>query len=241
MLIGHIKEIVRYPVKSFTGEKVEDTHVLSYGLYGDRSHAYLDKTRPGKYLTITQAPFMCTYQASFADHTESLERFPEVNVYTPDGKSVNWDDPWLIQKLEKRSNRQIQPVKYTPVNVPIGAIEEEDLLIVTDASLSALREQWGNQLDYRRFRPNLLLDLINKVPYIEETWFGKRLYIGEQVEIEMKRPCERCMIITVDPKDSERDPSLLKIVAKERNNHFGVYASVIRTGPIHTGDEVILG
>lgn len=81
---------------------------------------------------------------------------------------------------------------------------------------------------------------MNKKPFLEEKWFGKRLQIGDRVELEIKRHCERCMIITVDPTDSKRDPSLLKTVVKERKNHFGVYASVIRTGEISLGDQVFL-
>ncbi|HEK9104135.1 TPA: MOSC domain-containing protein, partial [Bacillus pseudomycoides] len=61
-----------------------------------------------------------------------------------------------------------------------------------------------------------------------------------EVEIQLKRHCERCMIITVDPDNTERDSTLLKTVVKERNNHFGVYASVVKTGEIHVGDEVLL-
>ena len=48
------------------------------------------------------------------------------------------------------------------------------------------------------------------------------------------------MIITVDPETGLRDPSLLKLVANTRKNYFGVYASVIATGPIHIGDDIRL-
>ncbi len=51
MVIGQIKEIVRHPVKSFRGESVQKTKVMEYGLYGDRSHVFMDETRPGKFLT----------------------------------------------------------------------------------------------------------------------------------------------------------------------------------------------
>ena len=49
MLIGHIKEIVRHPVKSFHGETFQQTKIMEYGLYGDRSHAFLDDTRQGNF------------------------------------------------------------------------------------------------------------------------------------------------------------------------------------------------
>lgn len=95
-------------------------------------------------------------------------------------------------------------------------------------------------MDNRRSRPPLILSLKDNTPFIEESWFGKRLRIGREVEIQLKRHCERCMIITVDPESGPRQPSLLKAVVKERNNYFGVYASVIKTGDIQAGDEVFL-
>ncbi|MGE8207628.1 MOSC domain-containing protein [Heyndrickxia sp. NPDC080065] len=240
MLIGHIREIVRHPVKSFYGESVQKTRVMEYGLYGDRSHAFLDEKRPGKFLTITQFPEMVRYKSRFVG--EELEKaYPKVEIMTPEGKIFNWGDEELTKEIENKSKRKISLVTYSPSNVPLGVIEEEHLQLVTDASLQKLKQIWGKtEIDYRRFRPNLLISLKEKLPFVEEKWFGRRVRIGNEVEIELKRHCERCMIITVNPESAERDSTLLKTVVKERNNHFGVYASVIKTGEIHVGDEVLL-
>ncbi|SFM40719.1 hypothetical protein SAMN03159341_13132 [Paenibacillus sp. 1_12] len=239
MLIGHIKEIVRHPVKSFHGESVQKTKVMKYGLYGDRSHAFLDETRPGKYLTITQFPEMALYNARFVGE-ELIEKFPKVEITTPEGEIFDWEHEELIKQLENKSKRAISPIQYSPSFIPLGAIEEEHLQLVTDASLQKIKEIWGKEVNYRRFRPNLLLTLIEKVPFVEETWFGKRIKIGNEVEIELKRHCERCMIVTVNPDTAEKDATLLKTIVKERNNFFGVYASVIKTGEIHVNDKVSL-
>ncbi|MBB4827128.1 uncharacterized protein YcbX [Sporosarcina luteola] len=239
MLIGHISEILRHPVKSFRGENVHRTKVMEYGLYGDRSHAFLDNKRPGKYLTITQFPEMVLYEAVFTGE-ESLDKYPQVKVTTPEGKVLQWGEE-LQREIENKSKRNISLVEYSPSNVPTGAIEEEHLHLVTDASVKKLQELWNNsELDYRRFRPNILIELENKIPFTEVNWFGKRLKIGNEVEIEVKRHCERCMMITVDPDSAARNATLLKTVVKERENHFGVYASVIKTGEINVGDEIIL-
>lgn len=40
--IGEILEISRYPVKSFAGERLNRVELESYGIYGDRSHAFVD-------------------------------------------------------------------------------------------------------------------------------------------------------------------------------------------------------
>lgn len=240
MLIGYIKEIVRHPVKSFYGESVQKTRVMEYGLYGDRSHAFLDETRPGKFLTITQFPDMVRYKARFAGE-ELLEEYPKVEIVTPEGKIVDWENEELTEEIESKSKRRISQVTYTPSQVPLGAIEEEHLQLVTDASLGNLKEMWGKtELDFRRFRPNLLISLKEKIPFIEDKWFGKRMRIGRDVEIQLKRHCERCMIITVNPDSAERDSTLLKTVVKQRNNYFGVYADVLKTGEIRVGDEILL-
>ncbi|MDE5054959.1 MOSC domain-containing protein [Niallia taxi] len=240
MLIGHIEEIVRHPVKSFRGESVAETNVMEYGLYGDRSHAFADDTRKGKYLTITQFPEMVRYSARFAGE-EAMSEYPSVEITTPEGKVMNWGDAALALELEGKSKRKISLLSYTPENVPLGAIEEEHIQLVTDASLEKLKELWGEAaVDHRRFRPNLILSLKDKTPFIEESWFGKRIKIGTEVELQLNRHCERCMIVTVDPDNAERSPSLLKTVFKQRQNNFGVYASVIKTGKIHSGDEVHL-
>lgn len=238
MLIGTIKEIVRHPVKSFSGESVQQSKVMDYGLYGDRSHAILDDSRPGKFLTITQFPEMVLYKATF-NGIDSLKQYPKVEIMTPEGSIVEWGSEELKKEIESKSSRKISTREYIPTHVPLGAIEEEHLLLVTDASLKNLKETWGGrEVDVRRFRPNLFLSLNDKIPFMEEQWFGKRLKIGKEVEIELKRHCERCMIVTVDPETSEKDPSLLKTIVKERNNHFGVYASVVNTGEINVGDGV---
>ncbi|MFB7641279.1 MOSC domain-containing protein [Peribacillus butanolivorans] len=186
MLVGHVQEITRHPVKSFTGEQVQKTKVMGYGLYGDRSHAFKDKN--GKFLTITQVPEMVRYQAVFSGE-EALDHYPEIQVKTPSGNVLTWGDTAFQEEMDQLLKQEASFVEYSPAHIP---------------------------------------------------WFGKRLQIGDHVELEIKRHCERCMIITVDPTDSKRDTSLLKTVVKERKNHFGVYASVIRTGEISLGDQVFL-
>ncbi|MGE7761632.1 MOSC domain-containing protein [Peribacillus sp. NPDC097895] len=237
MLVGHIKEITRHPLKSFSGEQVQKTKVMDYGLYGDRSHAFKDKN--GKFLTITQVPEMVRYQAVFSGE-EALDQYPDVKVKTPSGEVLTWGEEAFLKEMDLLIKQEVTTIVYPPSHIPFGAIEEENILLVSDASIGEMTRLWGKELDGRRFRQNLVLSLVNKTPFLEEQWFGKRILIGNEVELEIKRYCERCMIITVDPSDSHRDPSLLKTVVKERNNHFGVYASVIQTGEIRVGDQVFL-
>lgn len=240
MLIGHIKEIVRHPVKSFRGESVQKTKIMEYGLYGDRSHTYLDDIKKGNFLTITKFQEMVRYKARFVGD-ESIDEYPKVEVITPEGKVFDWKDQELIKEMENKSKRKISTREYIPSYVPIGPIAVEQILLATDASLGKMKELWGkDEVDLRRFRPNLFISLKEKKPFIEEEWIGRRIKIGTEVEMQFVGHCKRCMIITVNPDNAERDSSLHKTVIKERNSNFGVYASVIKTGDIYVDDEVHL-
>src|SRR5690625_1337680 len=112
MLIGHIQEIVRHPVKSLRGESVQESKIMEYGLYGDRSHVYLDETEEEKFLTITNFQEIVRYQARFVGE-ESLNQYPKVEITTPDEKVFDWKDQELINELENKSNRKISTKEYS--------------------------------------------------------------------------------------------------------------------------------
>lgn len=46
------------------------------------------------------------------------------------------------------------------------------------------------------------------------------------------------MIINLDPSNLEKEHSLLNTVVRERDNYFGVYATVNKTGEIANGEKV---
>lgn len=236
--IGTIKEIVRHPVKSFRGQTVDSCTVKSYGLYGDRSHTFLDETRPGNYLTSTQIPEMLAYQAEFVGD-ETDDTYPDVTVTNPQGKVYSWTDQRLLEEIQNLANRPVTQMKYSPDHVPVGAIDVEPLTITTESSIRKLEEMWGKQIHPRRFRSNLLLSLDEDIPFAEESWVGKHLVIGG-VTLRITGAVDRCPIINIDPDSLETDPSLHKLVLGDRDNFFCVYGTVIHTGRIRVGDRIEL-
>ncbi|PKG23289.1 MOSC domain-containing protein [Niallia nealsonii] len=234
MKIGTITKLVRHPVKSFTGESVASTNVVNYGMYGDRSHAFIDLTNNQKHLTITQYPDMATYKARFTEE-ESPKKLPSVEIVTKDGKIYDWQDPCLLQELEANTNRKLTAVQYAPDFVPFPAIEEDHLLLISEQSLEQLENSIGERVDERRFRGNIVYQM-EALDITEEELIGKKIKIGSEVIIQINKFCERCMIITVDPETGEKKPSILKKIVKENNNHFGLYAAVLHTGKINVGD-----
>jgi uncharacterized protein YcbX len=234
LLVGEIIEINRYPVKSFAGESLETCTMDTYGLYGDRFCAYYDETMEGweSYFTARDIPNMLAYKAKLVDHG--------VTVTSPDGRIFGWNED-LLNEIQRYSKRKISMMNYkapNPENPDLMAVDLASVLIITDATLRKLEAIWGNRLDKRRFRANLIVSL-DENTFNESDWIGKQLSVGSS-ELRVDTFCGRCSVITIDPETLERDTSLLKKVNAEMNLNFGVYASVKKTGQIQIGDKVYL-
>ncbi|NOU98847.1 MOSC domain-containing protein [Paenibacillus planticolens] len=233
-LIGEIKTIHRFPVKSFAGEDLKAVTIESYGLYGDRFCAFFDGTKKGwdSFFTARAIPKMLTYKATLVDD--------RINVLTPDGRTLGWNEE-LLAEIQTYSKKEISMASYkapNPENPDLMSVDSASVLIITDGSLRKMEAIWGKQLDPLRFRANFIVAL-NDDNIHEKDWIGKRLTVGD-AEFQVDSPCERCSLITIDPNTLERDVSLLKKVNEEADLKFGVYASVKRTGKIHVGDKVYL-
>lgn len=236
--IGEIIQINRYPVKSFAGERITSSKIEAYGIYGDRSHAFIDETKEGwdTYITARQIPGMLAYKAELVgDGSEDM--FPAVRVTSPDGRVLDWNAE-LLSEIQSYSKHKLTMIDYSAETKELLAVDTGSILIITDESLRTLERIWGKKLDERRFRANIVVSLRNN-GCKEREWLGKRLLIGN-AEFLVDSECERCSMITIDPDTFERDASLLKKVHEEMNLNFGVYASVVKTGKINVGESVYL-
>ena len=54
------------------------------------------------------------------------------------------------------------------------------------------------------------------------------------------QPDERCVVINVDPETGERDPEVLRTLARERSACIGIYGSTVEPGRVAVGDPVVL-
>ncbi len=90
-----------------------------------------------------------------------------------------------------------------------------------------------------RFRPNLIIDLDDHTPFQEEVWIGKEVRIGDAV-LSIKKGCQRCAYVNIDPSTQQIDHSVLKTVVKENKMIFGVYPTVVKNGQIQKNDIVRL-
>jgi uncharacterized protein YcbX len=115
--------------------------------------------------------------------------------------------------------------------------------VVTTASLRALAGlSPDSEVDVRRFRPNVLVDTPDiDDGFPEADWLGKRLRLGDGVELEVVAPCPRCVMVTRQIGDDlAQDRRLLRTIVREADQNVGVYATVVRGGHVAEGDAVEL-
>ncbi|MED4205471.1 MOSC domain-containing protein [Neobacillus mesonae] len=232
--VGTISSITRYPVKSLAGEPLDSCQIETYGLHGDRFCAFYDAEKTGweSFITARQIPNMLAYKASLLNE--------EITVVSPDGREFRWDEA-LLTEIQPYYPKKISMTSVQaphPVTPELLSVDTASILIVTDTTIRKLEKLWGERLDARRFRPNFIV-AVEEESINEKDWIGKRLSIGN-VELQVDQFCERCAMITIDPETLVRDLSLLKKVYDEMNMHFGVYASVKKTGQVKVGDQLLL-
>jgi uncharacterized protein YcbX len=96
----------------------------------------------------------------------------------------------------------------------------------------------GARLAPERFRPNLLVDVSGR-EFGEDTWIGRVLRIGG-LRMRVDQHDKRCVMVTIDPVTLDRNPAVLRAIAQERDNRFGVYGSTVEPGRVAVGDPVEL-
>jgi hypothetical protein len=219
--VGRVVALWRYPVKSMAGEPLEAADVSWHGLAGDRRWAFV---RPGlersnfPWLTIRERSDMGSFRPSFVEP----ER-PDASrtlVQTPDGSQLDVADPALAASL----GEDVRVIKQNR-----GVFDALPLSLISTASIGSL--------DVRRFRPNLVVEAPGAFP--EDGWVGATLAIGAlRMRVDKRDP--RCVLVNVDPDTTERDPSVLRWIAQQRDACLGVYGSTVSPGRVAVGDPVLL-
>jgi uncharacterized protein len=117
--------------------------------------------------------------------------------------------------------------------------------ILTTSTINRLRELYPEgRFEVRRFRPNIVVKSTSeeknkKNDFIENSWVGKKMTIGEDIVLNITSPCTRCVMITLPQGDLRQDLGILRTVTRYNQVH-GVYASVHHGGEIHRGDLIHL-
>ena len=72
---------------------------------------------------------------------DSLDEYPELELDLQQEQLFYWGDPSTLEVLEAKAKRPIRFIQYEVDDVPLGAIEEEHLLFVSQRSLNQLANE----------------------------------------------------------------------------------------------------
>jgi uncharacterized protein YcbX len=224
----HLTEIHIYPVKSLRGECPRSATVEPWGLAGDRRWLITDPT--GAMLTQREIIAMARLQARPSGPaasnaiTVTAPHHPPLHLPPPPATSPNrqvtiWrdtvpaldagDEPaaWLSTALGTQcrlvhlADPRARPINpdYASPGQAVSFADGYPLLLTTEASFADLNTRLATPISMSRFRPNLV---IHGTPaWSEDTW--RRIRIGAAI-FRVAKPCDRCIITTIDPATATR-------------------------------------
>jgi len=235
--VGHVREIVRYPVKSMAGVPTESAMLGWHGLDGDRRFAFRrigdDSAFP--WLSASGLPELVLYQPVGLDNSGD-EQLP-THVRTPSGAPLELRSAELNAEISDRFGSGVELM-----NLKHGMFDEAAISVISLATIAGIGRETGMEdLDRRRFRANIVLETERSEPFLEDEWVGGTLMFGDGDEppaVSVTIPDLRCVMVNLDPDTAAKDSRVMKTVVRLNQNNAGVYATVLRTGPIHVGDRV---
>ena len=250
--VGHVREIVRYPVKSMAGTATESALLGWHGLDGDRRYAFRRMGDDGGFpwLTASRLPELLLYQPVGLDESTG-EPLP-THVRTPAGAHVELHSQELESEIAELYGSGVELMKLKH-----GIFDEAAISVISLATIAGIGREAGLELDRRRFRANIVVETEAYKPFLEDGWVGGILVFGDS-DAGLSEPptvagglgnrpavsvtmCDvRCVMINLDPETAKKDARVMKTVVRLNQNNAGVYGTVVRTGHVRVGDRVNL-
>jgi uncharacterized protein YcbX len=260
-----IEQLARYPLKSAQGESVTSMSFGSQGPLGDRAWACIDgdgivasakhPRRWGRLLhvlvrtagadVLVQVPGGAELAVGTAAADVALSDWlgapvtlsrtvptsPRLHRLYPrqDGLRASW--------VADHDEDTITPMGRAGVDrfVDFGPVH-----IVTTADLDRLVADGAPDAEWRRFRPNMVLDVPRPLGP------GDRVQLSGGVELEVTLPSPRCAVPGAEQPGIPAAPAVLRAVGRRRTTIaglgtaacVGVYADVITEGIATVGERV---
>ena len=250
-----IRSIHIAPVKSLALSEVDNVHVGGRGIENDRRFLVLDSD--GRVVSQRQIGKLTQVRSEYSVGSDELTlTFPDGSLATGrpspirEAATVLWgrvvtgsviDGDWS-DALSSFCVADLTLMKTRDVG---ACFDEYPVSVLSQASIDYLTGLSGGTQSFHvdRFRPTFLIDGCG--PHEEDSWLGRGLRIGEQLQVRLVSPDPRCAITTLDPKTGERDFDTLRLILSYRPSpraaYFGTYGIVEAPGTVRAGDAVVVG
>ncbi len=234
--LGHIHQLVRYPIKSMAGVATETTFLGWHGLEGDRRYAFrrLDEKGGFPWLTASKLPELLLYHPIGLEDVGS-EPLP-THVRTPEGNILEIGGKDLQTSIAEKFGSPVELMRLKH-----GIFDDANISVINLSTIGAICQAAGRPTDTRRFRANIVIDAVATEPFLEDSWVGGKLVYGDletgpMVHVTMHDL--RCMMVNLDPDTAVQDANIMKAVVRLNQNNAGAYGTVVRTGQLRVGDAV---
>ena len=237
-----LTEINIYPVKSCAGISLDSVQLDRFGPRGDRRWALVDD----KGVAITQRDdaqlaLIKTQLPSDALILRWGEECIEIPFPSKEAQTCQlrvWADEvsaldagqeaatWLSKKLGRKCRLAYIPDdsirlvddNYASAGETVGFADAFPVLLISQASLDDLNSRLETAVPMNRFRPNLVVSGCE--PFAEDSW--SRIRVGE-VEFDLVKPCDRCVMPSIDQSTAERDTKINRVLASYRRRDGKIY------------------
>lgn len=254
-LIGTILHIMRYPIKGFCGEEMAKVRLSKHkGLPHDRRWAIRNGSLPKDamsnwepcqaFIRMTQHEELPLYQIENADTALYLSHpnGEKITIRHNDIAENNHSENTLLENNtpEKTlsswfSHKNMSP-SHSNNKTAYWDHHDAHISIINTATVKAISNTAGVELDPQRFRGNLLIDTLE--PWSELALIGRRITIGDS-ELEVLRPIDRCKATSVNPATGSTDINIPHLLSSQYGHIFcGVYARIISSGKIQKNDSI---
>jgi uncharacterized protein YcbX len=235
--VGIVEAIFRYPVKSMRGERLDAAHLGWRGLDGDRRLALrrMDDRSGFPWLSASRLPELLLFGPHrVADGNR--EHLP-THIRTPAGEDMPVFGEALATEIARRYGNAVEMMHLNR-----GIFDEGSLSVIASHTVDEISRLAAQAPDVRRFRPNVVVRLLQPVPFQEDEWVGGLLSFGDAHDaavITVTMRDERCSMVNLDPDSGRIAPEMMKAVVGANQNHAGVYGAVTRPGRLAVGQRII--
>jgi len=261
---ARIAQLYRFPVKGLTPTPADALAVAADGaVEGDRVLGFLfaDAGEPdeagwrGKtsFLSMQNTPALALVSSHYDAVTHRLAlKYGGSEIVSGD-VTVDADRARIVDAVTTLAlGFEVNPLAGHESRLPLQLAGDgvtprfhdrkaHHVTLVASASMEALAERIGNEVDERRFRMNATIDGLE--PWAELEWIGQAIRIGDTT-YDVTGPVVRCLATHANPVTGVRDQDVMQTLTREFGHErptMGVLAVPRGAATLRVGDEVSVG
>ena len=235
-----ISQLFIYPIKSCAGISVPSLKFDHRGPLLDRNWMLVD-AETGVFLSQRELPSM-TLISTIIENDRVWARFCEGDLFQlpVDGQLTQvsvWDDEiqgldcgdeaasWFSKVLGRSCRliyqgdcQRLASTKYADEGTSVSYADGFPLLVVADSSIQFLNEACDSEITAQNFRPNIVIS--NTEVFAELNW---QSLLTDTVSMRVVKPCERCVIPSINPKTAVQERSILTVLLEHCRRDKKIY------------------